>query len=190
MGRDVRNCGSCGHVCPKGHTCTDGECVAKNDSTDAGVRLFEKLAARMTRVTGDCEALALAADEFRREHHAELQKIAAREQQWDAEERSRVATAYQERITRAHDALRAAVGSCQFSGTPSDDLLTRPGAVTCGAGCDCACICPISGWDCAWSFFGCLGGSEASCCWFGACAGNICDEQCPNCCNCGVSSCG
>ena len=167
--------------------------------TDPGVLFFELLAARMKRASGDCDALAQAADDFRREHLAVFLKLANREAQWDADKRARVATKYQERITQATETLHAMVASCRFRGTStaaicdavgSSDPITLPGAAQCGAGCDCSCICPISGWDCAGAFFGCMGGSEASCCWFGACAGHICAEQCPNCCNCGVSCCG
>jgi hypothetical protein len=169
--------------------------------TDPGVLFFELLAARMKRATGDCDALAQAADDFRKEHLAVFLKIANAEQQWDAGKRARVATRYQDRITRATEALHALMASCRFRGTSEagicaangsvrGEAVAPPGEAQCDGGCDCACICPISGWDCAASFFGCMGGSHASCCWFGACAGNMCAEQCPNCCNCGVDCCG
>jgi hypothetical protein len=170
----------------------------KAKSIDPGVRLFESLAAKMKEATGDCDALAQAAEDFKQAHLAEFNELATREQQWDAETRARVAKKHQARITQATESLHTLMASCRFRGTSDapiceasgGDPVALPGEAQCGAGCDCSCICPISGWDCTFNFFGCLGGSEASCCWFGACAGNICAEQCPNCCNCGPTCCG
>jgi hypothetical protein len=173
---------------------------AEAKRTDPGVLFFELLAARMKRATGDCDALAQVADDFRREHLAVFLKLEAREQQLDVDERSRLATKYRERITRATEALHALMASCRFrgpaeagicapNGSVPGDPVAPPGEAQC-TGCDCGCICPIGGWQCAALFFGCMGGSHAACCWFGACAGHQCIEQCPNCCNCGVDCCG
>lgn len=168
---------------------------------DPGVRFFELLAAEMQQVSGDCAALTQAAANFQQEHQAEFAALQSREQQWDAATRAQVAARYQDRISRATESLHTLMTACRFrggtetticapNGAPGGDPGPRPGAVQCSAGCDCSCICPISGWDCAGSFFGCMGGSHASCCWFGACAGHICAEQCPNCCNCQEDCCG
>ncbi len=168
--------------------------------TDPGVLFFESLAARMKGAKGDCDAVAKVAADFQREHRALLRKIRRREQKWDAKTRRRVAEKYQERITRATATLHVLMASCRFRGGPEapicavpggepGDSITLPGEAQC-EGCDCNCLCPISAGECTWSFFSCLGGSHAACCWFGACAGHQCLEQCPNCCNCGVDCCG
>lgn len=173
----------------------------KNKAADRGVLLLEQLAAEMTAVSGNCDALAQAAAAFQQTHTATINELITQERQADAETRSRVATQYQERITQATETLHTLMTACRFRGvleaaicavpgpTPGGDQGPLPGAAQC-TGCDCSCICPISGWDCTANFFGCLGGSHASCCWFGACAGHMCTEQCPNCCNCGLDCCG
>lgn len=174
----------------------------KAKSADAGALLLEELAAQMQAVSGNCDALTQAAEQFRQAHLAEMTELANTEQQLDAGTRSQAATKHQERITQATETLHTLMAACRYRGAsesaicdpPGPDLGgdqgPLPGAPQCGAGCDCSCICPISGWTCTFNFFGCLGGSHASCCWFGACAGNMCLEQCPNCCNCGLDCCG
>lgn len=167
-------------------------------SVDPAVRFFESLAAEMQKVGGDCDALAQAAEDFKQAHLAEFNELADRQEQLDAETRSRLAKKHQARITQATETLHTLMASCRFRGTSDAPIceavggepVTLPGEPQCGTGCDCSCICPISSWDCTLTFFACLGGSEASCCWFGACAGNQCAEQCPNCCNCNVNCCG
>lgn len=170
----------------------------KAKSVDRGVLFFESLAAAMKEATGDCDALAQVAANFKQANLTEFTSLASHEEQLDAATRKATAAKYQARITQATETLHTLMASCRFRGTSSasiceaagSDSVTPPGAEQCGAGCDCSCICPISGWTCTGLFFGCMGGSEAACCWFGACAGHICDEQCPNCCNCNNSCCG
>jgi hypothetical protein len=178
------------------------EAKSKSKASDPGVRLFEQLAAELSQVTGDCDALAQAAQDFHQANAPAIAKITAQEAQWDKNKRAQVAKKYGARITQATETLHTLAASCRFRGnltsetticgadsSPSPDKFPPVGEAQCGAGCDCSCICPISGWECAGAFFGCVGGSEASCCWFGACAGNQCQEQCPNCCNCNVNCC-
>ncbi|HEX5498402.1 MAG TPA: hypothetical protein VFX03_04210 [Thermomicrobiales bacterium] len=179
------------------------EAKSTSKAADPGVRFFEQLAAELAQETGDCDALKQAVDAFQSAHGDECNKIKSQEEQWDAKKRAKVAKKYQARITRATETLHTLAASCRFRGDvtseaavcrplnngPAGEKEPEPGAAQCDGGCDCNCICPISGWDCAGAFFGCVGGSEASCCWFGACAGNQCMTQCPNCCNCGVDCC-
>ena len=170
----------------------------KAKSVDRGVLFFESLAAAMKDASGDCDALAQVAADFKRTNLDEFNDLGVREKQLDAATRKATAAKHQERITKATETLHTLMASCRFRGTSNaavcaavgSDSVAAPGAEQCGAGCDCSCICPISGWTCAGFFFGCMGGSEAACCWFGACAGHICDEQCPNCCNCNNLCCG
>ena len=170
----------------------------KAKNVDPGVLFFEALAASMRDAIGDCDALAQAAVDFKQANLAEYDRLASREQGLDAATRKATAQKYQERITQATETLHTLMASCRFRGRSTasicdavgSDSITPPGAEHGGgSGCDCSCICPISGWTCAGAFFGCVGGSEASCCWFGACAGHICQEQCPNCCNCNIDCC-
>ncbi|HEU5432778.1 MAG TPA: hypothetical protein VFU81_14015, partial [Thermomicrobiales bacterium] len=160
------------------------EAKSKSKAADPGVRFFEQLAAELAQETGDCDALKQAMDAFQTAHMDEFNKIKAQEARWDAKKRAQVAKKFEARITQATETLHTLAASCRFRGTseaticravdsePSADKFPPVGETQCGAGCDCNCICPISGWDCAGAFFGCVGGSEASCCWFGACAGN------------------
>jgi len=167
-------------------------------AADPGVIFFELLAAKMKRVKGDCDALAAVAADLHDENLRIVVQIRKREELWDTETRTRVATKYQKRITNATETLHTLMASCRFRGAPEAAVCTPaggdpveiPGAAQCAQGCDCPCICPMTAGLCTWSFFSCLGGSHAACCWFGACASHQCLEQCPNCCNCGVSCCG
>lgn len=164
---------------------------------DPGLRLFERLAEELKGITGDCAALTQAAEAFRLENQAQFDDLVTSTQQMDAGTRTRLARKHKGRITRATEALHTLMTSCRFRGAATaqmcgpvgGDPVPRPGEAQC-TGCDCSCVCPISTGDCTFSFFGCLGGSHASCCWFGACAGHMCLEQCPNCCNCGPDCCG
>jgi hypothetical protein len=173
---------------------------AKN--ADPAVVVFERLAAEMAQASGDCEAVAKVARRFRKRNLQTLQRLTERERRWDAGTRSRVAIKYQDRITEATGTLHTVLASCRYRGAPETAICRTqknrdssprsplvPGSAQC-TGCDCGCICPISAGQCTLTFFACLGGSEASCCWFGACAGHLCTEQCPNCCNCNVNCCG
>src|SRR5690242_7461557 len=67
------------------------EAKTKSKASDPGVRLFEQLASELSQVTGDCDALAQAAADFKTEHQAELDKIKAQEAQWDKTKRAQVA---------------------------------------------------------------------------------------------------
>ncbi len=166
----------------------------------AGVRLFEELAATLTRAGGDCDALLAAAEQFREQNDTRIDLLRAVEVGWTRAERTERTRRDQQRITAATERLHTLLASCGFRGTspalesllcdltPGGDV-DPPGLASC-QGCDCGCICPISAGECTLMFFGCLGGSEASCCWFGACAGHQCAEQCPNCCNCNNTCCG
>jgi hypothetical protein len=167
----------------------------------AGARLFEELAATLTRAGGDCDALLEAAEQFREQNDTRIELIRAAEAGWTRAERTERTRRDQGRITAATERLHTLLATCGFRGTTPalDSLLCDltpggdvdpPGLGSCPPGCDCGCLCPISAGECTLMFFGCLGGSEASCCWFGACAGHICTEQCPNCCNCNVNCCG
>jgi hypothetical protein len=137
--------------------------------TDAGVLLFELMAARMKQTNGDCDALAAAAEDFRQENLSLFLEIGNREQAWDADKRKQVATRYRARVTRAAESLHAMMASCRFRGATSSPIceatgggpITPPGDAQCG-GCDCSCICPLSGWACTGSFFGCFFGGAAS----------------------------
>ncbi|MGH2616896.1 MAG: hypothetical protein ACRDJC_16815 [Thermomicrobiales bacterium] len=167
----------------------------------AGARWFDELAETLTQASGDCDALLAAAEQFREQNDARIDLLRAEEAGWTRAERSERARRDQDRITAATERLHTLLATCGFRGTTPalDSLLCGltpggdedpPGQASCQEGCDCGCICPISAGECTLSFFGCLGGSEASCCWFGACAGHQCSEQCPNCCNCNVNCCG
>jgi hypothetical protein len=166
----------------------------------AGVQLYEDLAETLTRASGDCDALLAAAQQFQEQNAARLELVQAAEAGRTRAERTKRARRDQNRITAATERLHTLLATCGFRGaTPALDSLLcdltpggdvdPPGLAAC-QGCDCGCICPISAGECTLMFFGCLGGSEASCCWFGACAGHQCTEQCPNCCNCNVNCCG
>jgi hypothetical protein len=166
----------------------------------AGVRLFEELADTLTQAGGDCDALLAAAEDFREQNDTRIDLLRAAEAAWTRAERTERARRDQGRITAATERLHTLLATCGFRGTSatSDSLLcgltpggdVDPPAPESCQGCDCGCICPISAGQCTLTFFACLGGSEASCCWFGACAGHQCAEQCPNCCNCNVNCCG
>ncbi len=176
-----------------------------NQEAERSVLLLESLVEQLKAVSGDCGALTRAASAFQQQYAADLNQIAAIEQQWDAATRIQLVTKYETRITQATESLHTMMTACRFRGapeaaictatggaqtqTPNSPSFNRPATAQCGAGCDCSCICPISGWECAGMFFGCMGGTEAACCWFGACAGHICAQQCPNCCNCGPTCC-
>jgi hypothetical protein len=163
----------------------------------AGLRLFEELAATLTKVGGDCEALKAAALAFQADNQARIDLIRGEEAGWDQAQRTAQAIADQLRITAAAESLHALLATCGFRGaspsltSPLCDLppsgpIDPPGSVAC-QGCDCGCICPLSGWSCTEEFFGCLFGGEAAppnCCWFGTCISHLCLQQCPNCCTC------
>lgn len=170
-----------------GATAAMAEAAAPDNGAALVLSELEAMAARVAEAPGNCDVIRAEAKAFKKKYDETLKRLSAND---SAPANAQVKNRLDAVFAQLSPSI-ALCGSCAAA-KPADTIAKDANTASKDDPCKdtkkkCKRNCPLSGWDCAQHWAGCMAGYRPSCCWAAACGSmKNCMRVCQSSCVCSV----